>query len=55
MKKILKIFSVAVLVLMAVSCDRKVEFQHATFATFYTTAYNVNEDCGTLKVLILSQ
>lgn len=53
MKKILNIFSVAVLVLMAVSCNRNVEFQHATFATFYTTAYNVNEDCGTLKVPVV--
>lgn len=53
MKKILNIFSVAVLVLMAVSCDRKVEYQHETFATFYTNAYNVNEDCGTLKVPVV--
>ena len=53
MKKILNIFSVAVLVLVAVSCDRKVEFKHETFATFYTTAYNVNEDCGTIKVPVV--
>lgn len=53
MKKIFNIISVAVLVLMAASCDRKVEFQHETFATFYTNVYNVNEDAGKLTIPVV--
>lgn len=53
MKKILNIISVAVLVLIAASCDRKVEFQSETFATFYTNVYSVNEDAGKVSIPVL--
>ena len=50
MKKIFNILAASVLVLMATSCDRKVEFEHETFATFNTVTYNVDENAETLTV-----
>ena len=53
MKKFFNIISVAMLVLLAASCNRKVEFDHTTFATFANKEYNVNEDCGSLTIPVL--
>lgn len=43
MKKIFNILTVAALVLFAGSCNRNVEFEHETFASFYSAAYTVAE------------
>ena len=53
MKRIFNILSVAVLVLASASCDRKVEFQHETFATFRTVNYNLNETAGSVTVPVM--
>ena len=50
MKKILNILSVAVLALMAASCNRSVEFEHESFATFNTINYSVAENGKTLTI-----
>ena len=41
------------LVLFAGSCDRKVEFQHESFATFKTVSFNVNETESSLVVPVM--
>lgn len=53
MKKILNFCVVAALVVLAASCNRKVEFEHTTFATFGAVKYNVQETVGSLKVPVL--
>ncbi len=49
MKKI-NIIAAAVAIVLSASCDRKVEFPHATFATFDAVSYNVDENIGTVLV-----
>lgn len=53
MKKILNICAVAAVVLLALSCNRKVEFEHTTFATFSAVKYNVEETAGSIKIPVL--
>ena len=45
--------AVAAIVLLAASCNRKVEFEHSTFATFAAVKYNVSEDAGSLTIPVL--
>ena len=53
MKRIFNIISVAALVLFAASCDRKVEFQHESFASFRAVNFNVNEDGGSVVIPVM--
>lgn len=53
MKKIFNILAVAVLVLLAGSCNRKVEFEHETFASFYASSYTVSELDGEFVVPVV--
>lgn len=48
MKKIY--FLIAAIALLAVSCGRKVEFQHESFATLEAVKYTVREDAGEFKI-----
>lgn len=48
MKKIY--FVIAAIVLLAVSCGRKVEFQHESFATLEAVSYTVREDAGEFRI-----
>ena len=50
MKKILNICAVAAIVLLAASCNRKLEFEHTTFATFNSVTYAVGEDTVQFKI-----
>lgn len=50
MKKIFNICAVAVIVLLAASCNRKLEFEHTTFATFNSATYSVGEDTVQFKI-----
>ncbi len=49
MKRI-NIILAAVALLLAVACNRKVEFQYETFVTFYDATYSVNEREGTMII-----
>ena len=53
MKRIFNIISVAALVLFAAYCDRKVEFQHESFASFRAVNFNVNEDGGSVVIPVM--
>lgn len=53
MKKIFKLCVVAVMVVLAASCNRKVEFEHTTFATFGAVKYNVPENAGSLSIPVI--
>lgn len=53
MKKIFKLCVVAVMLVLAASCNRKVEFEHTTFATFSAVKYNVPENGGNLSIPVL--
>lgn len=53
MKKIFNILAVAVLVLLMGSCDRKAEFVHETFASFYASSYTVSELDGEFVVPVV--
>ncbi len=48
--KNIKIFAVATAVLLLASCNRSLEFEHETFATFDAVTFNVNENAGTLTI-----
>lgn len=50
MKKIFNILTVAVLVLLMGSCDRKAEFDHETFATFNAVKYDLAENVGKVTI-----
>lgn len=50
MKKILNICAVAAIVLLAASCNRKLEYEHTTFATFNSVTYAVGEDTVQFKI-----
>lgn len=41
---------ISAIALLLVSCDRKVEFKHETFATLNTVRYTVREDAGEFKI-----
>ncbi len=41
---------ISAIALLLVSCDRKVEFKHDTFATLNTVRYTVREDAGEFKI-----
>lgn len=53
MKKILNICAVVSIVLLAISCNRKVEFEHSTFVTFSSVKYNVEETVGTISLPVI--
>ena len=44
MKKNILLIAAAVLVVFASSCNRKVEFEHNTFATLMASSYSFDED-----------
>ncbi len=51
--KNIKIFAAVLAVILLASCNRKVEFNHETFATFYEVGYSVNENVGVLEVPVV--
>jgi hypothetical protein len=53
MKNIFKLCVVAVMVVLAASCNRKVEFEHTTFATFGAVKYNVPENIEKLSIPVI--
>lgn len=44
------ILGVTTMLLSLASCNRKIEFEHKTFVSFYSSSYSVKEDAG--KVLV---
>ena len=43
----------AMLTLLAVSCNRKVEYDYQTFATLYTTSYITNDGAGEIEIPVI--
>lgn len=50
MKNIIRTFIVAVFAVAAASCGRSLDFEHQTFATFYSGSYSVAEDAGEISI-----
>lgn len=53
MKRNLILLVAAVFTLLAVSCNRKVEYDYQTFATLYTTSYITNEAVGEIEIPVI--
>lgn len=53
MKRNITLFVAAVFTLLAVSCNRKVEYEYHTFATLYTTSYITNEGAGQIELPVI--
>ena len=50
MKRNLIYLVVAACALLAVSCNRKIDFEYVKYATLCTTSYNVAEDAGEFAI-----
>lgn len=50
MKSVKILIAATLAILVSASCDRKVEFEHETFATFNAVSYIVDENVGELKI-----
>lgn len=53
MKRNFIILVAAMFTLLAVSCNRKVEYSYQTFATLYTTSYITNEGAGEIEIPVI--
>ena len=53
MKRNFIILVAAMFTLLAVSCNRKVEYSYQTFATLYTTSYITNEGVGEIEIPVI--
>ena len=53
MKRNIFIIAVALVMALAVSCGRKVEFEHTTFASFEAASYVFDEDAGLVTIPVI--
>lgn len=50
MKSVKILIAATLAIFVSASCDRKVEFEHETFATFNAVSYTVDENVGEIKI-----